>query len=55
MLLIRHDVVIEEETDFNHLLQIYLELEQDIAYLFSTDGEKHHLLPDSSITFRTNT
>ena len=46
MLLIRHDVVIEEETDFNHLLQIYLELEQDIAYLFSTDGEKHHLLPE---------
>ena len=46
MLLIRHDVVIEEETDFNHLLQIYLELEQDIAYLYSTDGEKHHLLPE---------
>jgi len=46
MLLIRQEVVIEEETDFNHLLQIYLELEQDIAYLYSTDGEKHHLLPE---------
>ena len=46
LLLIRQEIVIEDEDDFNHLLQIYLELEQDIAGLYADGNAKHHLLPE---------
>ena len=46
MLLIRQDVIIEEETDFQTLLQIYLDLEADISSLYESGQEKHALLPE---------
>jgi len=46
LLLIRQEIVIEDENDFNQLLQIYLELEQDIAGLYADGNAKHHLLPE---------
>ena len=46
LLQIRDEVIIEEEDDFNTLLQIYLSLENDIAAMYTEGMEKHALLPE---------
>ena len=47
LLLIREDIIIDDEEDFDRLLSIYMSLESDIAQLYQeTDNPKHPLLAE---------
>ncbi len=45
LLMIREDIIIDDEQDFDRLLSVYMSLESDIAQLYQeTDNPKHPLL-----------
>jgi len=47
LLMIREDIIIDDEEDFDRLLSIYMSLESDIAQLYQeTDNPKHPLLAE---------